>query len=115
MTTELFSPASYKTLSDKDKSRICNGCGAKGSISGLFTPSTLYGLSIHESCLIHDYQYFLGTNASHKESADRSFLYNMQRQIEQGSKWLIWLRKRRALKYYYAVKYFGGTAFWDKD
>jgi tRNA G37 N-methylase Trm5 len=49
-----------------------------------------------------------------KEAADRIFLNNMNRQIEASSKWLRWLRKRRALKYYFAVKWFGSTAFWDK-
>ena len=113
---KLFEPEGYKALSAVEKSRLCNGCGAKGSISGLFTPSTLYGLSIHESCLIHDYEYFFGVDDADKQAADRTFLNNMNRQIDGSSKkWLIWLRKRRALKYYFAVKWFGGSAFWDKQ
>tara|TARA_B110000261_G_scaffold160658_1_gene200663 strand:- start:2674 stop:3024 length:351 start_codon:yes stop_codon:yes gene_type:complete len=113
---KLFEPEGYKALTAAEKSKICNGCGSKNSISGLFTPSTLYGLSIERSCNIHDWQYSqpYPKTVVEKEAADRIFLNNMNRQIEAASKWLRWLRKRRALKYYFAVKWFGSTAFWDK-
>ena len=49
-----------------------------------------------------------------KEEADRVFLNNMLRIIEAKTKFglLKPLRNRRALKYYEAVKYFGGRSFW---
>ena len=45
-------------------------------------------------------------------SHDRAFLNNMLRIIEAESKWLTWLRRSRAMKYYSAVRDFGGPAFW---
>jgi hypothetical protein len=49
-----------------------------------------------------------------KEEADRVFLWNMLRIIHArtSSRILTWLRRRRAYKYYLAVKHFGGPAFW---
>jgi len=42
------------------------------------------------------------------------FLNNLVRIIDSGSKLFKWLRRRRALKMYWAVNTFGEAAFWDK-
>lgn len=58
--------------------------------------------------------YHFGKDISNKEKADRVFLNNMLRIIEEGSvNWLKPLRRMRAMKYYSAVKDFGGPAFWS--
>lgn len=59
-------------------------------------------------------QYLIGETHADKESADRSFLYNLQRRIEAQDSWW-WIKKlrhRRAKTYYEAVRMFGGPAFW---
>jgi len=108
----LYAPESYLLASEQEKSDVCNGCGAKG-IGGWFVPDTIWGLSIKESCNIHDWMYYEGEDIEEKEEADRVFLNNMLRTIKTGSKWLSGLRKSRAKKYYEAVVHFGGPAYWD--
>jgi hypothetical protein len=75
----------------------------------------MYGLSITEAANIHDYMYYVGMTLEDKREADRVFLNNMIRIIEANSKfWVLeFLRKRRAKKYYLAVDWFGGPAFWS--
>ena len=112
----LFAPATYWKLNPHEKKKICNGCGTKG-LGGILVPDTLYGLSIEEACNIHDYMYHIGHTIEDKEKADRVFLNNMLRIIESVKypwylKWFKWLRCQRAMKYYQAVRDFGGPAFW---
>ncbi len=115
---KLFSPPGYKKLGKKQKANICNECGPKGKFAGIF-PNTAWGLYIGESCNIHDYQYYVGKNIDHKKEADRIFLNNLIRIVNNakyswytGGKLLKWLRLRRVKKYYLAVSWFGGPAFW---
>ena len=56
--------------------------------------------------------YHVGQTVDDKQEADRVFLNNMLRLIEDASGWLKCLRRRRALKYYEAVVVFGGPAYW---
>lgn len=109
--TVLYAPEGYWTATDRDQ--ICNGCGTKG-LGGVLVPDTLYGLSITEACNIHDWMYAYGETHADKEEADRVFLNNMVRIIHHGTKyrWLKAVRLRRARKYYLAVKYAGGPAYW---
>ena len=59
--------------------------------------------------------YAVGVTQADKDEADRVFLNNMLRIIEAKTEFgpLKPLRNRRALKYYEAVKYFGGSAYWN--
>ena len=109
----LFAPPGYWRMSPEHRAEICNGCGPKG-LCGYVIPDTIWGLYIGDVCDIHDFQYETGSTHEDKESADRSFLYNMLRLIEAagGPAILKWLRRRRAMKYYRAVCAFGGPAFW---
>lgn len=112
--TVLFAPETYKKLTAAAKVLFTNGCGAAGRFD--FVPDTLWGLAIKEACNIHDYMYHTGETIEDKNEADRVFLNNMLRLINAGTKnkWLRSLRRRRALVYYFAVKNFGGPAFWDE-
>lgn len=111
---KLFAPEKYWKLSDCERSKVCNGCGTKG-LGGLLVPDTLWGLSIEEACDIHDYMYSRGATIADKEEADRTFLNNMVRIIQEDGTgaWPVkQLRLRRAKTYYEAVRIFGGPAFW---
>jgi len=112
---KLYAPAGYSNIFGEYKNAICNGCGSKG-LGGFFVPNTLWGLSIKESCNIHDFMYFAGESIDDKNSADRAFLNNMIRTIDANKSWRVvnYLRKNRAFIYYKIVKTFGGPAFWDK-
>jgi len=109
----LYAPKSFLEAHDIVKAEICNGAGPKGY--GWIVFDTMYGLSVTEAADIHDWMYYMGVDITDKEEADRVFLNNMNRIIETKTKWkwLRWLRKERAAKYYYAVKWFGGPAFWE--
>lgn len=109
----LYAPKGYWELPGDEKTRICNGCGAAGKRD--YVPDRIFGLDITEVCHIHDYQYHLGENTRDKADADRAFLDNLITMIDiSGGWWLIRvLRRYFALKYYRAVKYFGGPAFWQ--
>jgi len=109
----LYAPRDYWLLTEEEKDRICNGCGAQGKFD--FIPDSIWFMSIEEVCSIHDFCYYSSRPCiEDKEEADRIFLNNMLRLIEAKTKWrwLKFLRRRRAYKYYLAVKYFGAPAFW---
>jgi len=110
---KLYAPPLYQALSPEGKADICNGCGAKGF--GWTIPDSMYFLNISEACNIHDFMYLVGVDEEDREEADRVFLNNLVRIIEAKTKWewLKLLRKRRAAKYYWAVRTFGGPAFWS--
>ena len=112
--TLLFAPESYWKLTAQQKKDACNGCGTKG-IVGHIIPDSLYGLSIKEACNIHDWMYRTGATVADKDEADRVFLNNMLRLVDDGSdNWFTrWVRSRAAVKYYYAVRDCGGPAFWQ--
>ena len=109
----LCEPISYQEASKAKRNKVVNGCGsAKAKFD--FVPDTIYGLCITPACNIHDWMYHLAPpDIIFKREADRVFLNNVLRIIEDNGGLLKWFRKRRALKYYLSVKYFGGPAFWN--
>lgn len=111
---KLYCPPSYRQAQPEERNRVCNGCGSKGSSIDLI-PDSMYGLDVSEACNIHDWMYSEGKTIEDKEKADRVFLNNILRIINGSEGWPVtkWLRRRRAWKYYLAVKMFGGDAFWD--
>ena len=108
---KLYAPAEYWNLTKEAKEEICNGCGA-GNAKFDFVPDRIYGLSISEVCNIHDYMYHVGVTLEDKKEADRVMHNNLNRLIDDKGGWLRWPRKRRALKYFKAVEYFGASAYW---
>lgn len=108
----LQAPDDYWSLTPEDKALICNGAGAK---DGIKVPDTMYGLDLTECFNIHDYMYHIGVSFDDKRRADRTMLINCISVINNApgllNKLLAPLRRRRALKYYEAVYYFGGKAF----
>ena len=108
----LFAPNDFLLASQGLLLGRCNGCGAEDS--WFRPPETMYGTSILAACIIHDWMYSVGTCLEDKEEADRVFLNNMFRLIDRDNEWYkpTFAQRRRALKYYEAVKYKGGPAFW---
>lgn len=112
---KLWCPESYKQATAEERDRKCNGCGTKG-LGGILVPNSLYGLDVTEACDIHDWMYAEGKSEADKNTADRVFRNNMLRIISarpRGRGIVFFLRRRRAVKYYKAVKHFGGPAFWS--
>lgn len=110
--TKLYAPESYWNASPEVKEAIVNGCGTSGW-KGSLVPETVYGLSVHPACDIHDFMYYQGSTLAEKQEADRVFLNNMLRIVEAKGGWLYRLRRLRVHTYYEAVEHFGGPAFWD--
>lgn len=110
---KLYAPESYVTASPEVRKAAVNGCGPGGWKVDLVSDS-IWGLSIHDCCDIHDWMYTVGQTIADKDEADRVFLNNCMRLIEsKKSNWFIkGLRMRAAKDYYDAVHYFGGPAFW---
>jgi hypothetical protein len=112
LNLKLFAPDSYYELGEATKATICSGCGTTGW-KGKLVPDDIWGVNITEACQIHDYMYFIGETIEDKYSADRVFLNNMIRLINNKGGWFAWFRRYRAVTYYNAVAHFGGPAYWD--
>lgn len=110
----LFAPKSYRTAPRHYRAAVANGCGTAGW-KGTLVPDTIYGLRVTSACNIHDWMYHYGNTLADKDEADRVFLNNLLRLINGSTRCglLRTLRRRRALKYYHAVRLAGGPAFWD--
>lgn len=108
----LSCPAEFAKASREVIDAVANGCG--DGWRDKLVPDTMYGLSVKPACEIHDWEYHFGKTNEDKDRADRRFLNNLLRLIEWRSANVVMraLRNRRALKYYEAVRQFGGPAFW---
>ena len=106
----IFAPVSFLLATEQELVDTCNGCGADGSF--FRPPATIYFTDVSPSCIVHDWCYSKGFTIEDKDEADRVFLNNMIRLFNRDDKWLKCLQIRRAKKYYYAVKLFGGDAYW---
>lgn len=109
----LYAPESYWKATPEERNKVINGCGAS-DWKGQLVPEKLLGLSVSESCNIHDWMYHHGEDDTDKEKADSVFLNNMQRTIDSHTNNYVLkkLRLRKAKLYHHAVSYLGGPAFW---
>ena len=109
---ELESCKEFQDSSSKIIRDNWNGIGREGAWYNGLIPNTVYGLDISLTTADHDLAYALLRHLVDKKLADDRFYRNMCKLIDKESHWsLKWLRKRRALKYYLAVRYFGFSAF----
>jgi len=108
----LLAPKEYFEFSGGYIDEITNGCGPAGWKFDL-VPDTIYGLNVAKACEIHDICYHIGETVEDKKYADKIFLENLYTIIRNrgGNKLLIWLRKRRADKYFFFVDVFGFLSF----
>lgn len=107
---KLYAPISYWNAAQEERKAVCNGCGAKG---GIDVPDTMYGLSITQSCNIHDWMFKEGVTYADMMFANAMFLLNLTIEIIAGSNWATKpIRLMRATKYFLAVIQFGSGAYW---
>ena len=112
MTAQLFAPEAYWKTPEGERRRW--RCGPNRGLLEVLVPETIYGLRVSPACSIHDFMYSVGETIADKDEADRVFLNNMIRLIEDRKKFrvLVVLRLKRAFKYYEFVKHFGGPFYW---
>lgn len=129
MTMNYFGGEQYELKAPKDfwkmlennpekLDEIENGCGprwmiGKTDVGALIVPDTMWGLSVTKAGIIHDFMYHFGKSSKDKEIADQLFLKNLYTIIddERNSKWLRFLRHKRAGTYYNAVSKMGADSF----
>lgn len=97
-----------ESVTEEAYSEICNSAGAKGY--GFLVPDSMYGLNMTIVFDHHDFCYDKFSGERGKELSDLLMKVNMLLYIDENTTnvWgigstLRFLRKRRALKYYYAV------------
>jgi len=95
----------YSDLTEEQKSKICNGCGAKG---GWFkAPNFLF----KASCNQHDFYYWRGGEENDRKYADDMFYKYMKKDCAE-SKWYEKISHYLiAYLYYKAVRFFGEKFF----
>lgn len=108
---KLNAPEEYWMINIEGLANIIGkgGCGP-GKTGDKVVPDTVWFLSIRPACAIHDFEYSIMMNEKDREKADGNFLLNMMKLINKQTKFFLlrMLRRRRALKYYEAVRAFGG-------
>jgi len=110
----------FKTTATTEQyEAVCNGAGPQGY--GLLVPDTMYGLDLKIVFDHHDFGYDRLNSLLGKELADLLMKVNMDIFIEKHTtRWtfvratLIFLRKQRADKYYFAVDV-GGKWFHNPE
>lgn len=113
-TAFLYAPQSYVDALPETRAAITNGCGAGGWKLDL-VPDSILGVDIAPACNIHDWMYSSGSTLADKQEADRVFLNNMLRIVEEksGNFATRFIRRRLALHYYAAVRDYGSQYFWE--
>ncbi len=106
-TSNYVEKASSKELRDYYKFKILAWFGKA-------LPNKVLGLDITPAKIDLRTSYKVERTLYNKKIADDRFYRNMKKIIDKDSiSVLRWLRKRRAWKYYLAVKYFGFASFID--
>lgn len=92
------------------------GCGPGGAGDKL-VPDTMYGLDISNACRIHDwyYRFYPENTEEARAMADRIMKNNLLRIVEAKTrnKFLLWLRRRRCKTYYWMVREFGASSYFN--
>jgi hypothetical protein len=106
MTDHNAETPTYDQLSAAMVEQICNGCGGKG---GTIDPPEW---RFHDSCLVHDFAYWIGGTESDRRRADKAFYDDMRQACRMRKQW--WQRPwyyMMAWVYYRAVRHCGGGYF----
>lgn len=107
----LYAPQFYLDMSEDEKSKYCNGCGAKGAWYNFLIP---FQKVFKEPCKIHDVEYAFGNTDEEKCIADRRFSNNLKRVVDSiENKWKKKILKKAARVYFKSVRDFGEEAFWQ--
>ena len=111
--TKLSAQQTYWDMPIGERLGKYKGMGAGNGFQEWIVPDTIWGLNVRPVGRIHDHDYGVGKTREDKEQADREFLLNLLILIDDGNKWLKWLRRRRAYKYYDGVTLLGDKAFFE--
>jgi hypothetical protein len=122
MTTrrpELLATDLYRKQHPGTLDRICNGCGPDSWHVDLI-PDSIFGVSVSAACDIHDFDYWVGGDATDRWHADLRLLGNMRLLINAAhSHWWQWpltaIRLRLCHRYFQAVRRFGIKHFMGDD
>lgn len=100
----------YSDLTDYQKSKICNGCGAKGW--KIKIPQFLF----NASCKQHDFYYWRGGDESDRKQADKDFYRFMRIDANKPDELYkkIWYHTW-AFVYYVSVRIGGKSSFQYRD
>ena len=111
---ELAAPESFWNADDELRNAVAGGCGPGGA-GDMFVPDTMYFLKVTPACAIHDWCFAVWNDKRGFDQANNLFKNNMLRIIDQrgGGYQIKCLRKKRAVKYYKAVHYFGEPSYFD--
>ncbi len=113
----LAAPQSFWDADEDFIDEFTGGCGPgqPGSLADRLIPDKMYGLSVMLACRIHDWTYIVWNSNKGFKQSNNLFRNNMQRIVDQtkSSKLLTWLRYKRLYKYYWVVKHFGQTRYFD--
>lgn len=107
----LEADARFCQTSLSDLALVCNGCGAANAKFD-FVPDNIWGLYIGYACIIHDFDYQMGTTEADRRFADARFKRNLQALIRMHGGPLMPARFARSFTYYYSVRLGGESAFW---
>ena len=104
-----FLKASNKKITDN-----WNGIGAAGKWYNKYIPKSILFLNVQLPSCPHDWDYKVYRTLAKKRKADRNLLRNLLIWVRRhtDNRWLLRLREIGCYKYYLAVKYAGGEAFW---
>jgi len=106
----LIAPSYFWSMDEATLALLTGGCGP-GGVGDWFVPDTVYGLCVTAACIVHDFQYAVGTTAWEKNEADEVFLDNLRWIVDQEGGFLRRLRRARIYVYYFMVSKFGKKAF----
>ena len=111
---QLKAPFSFWQTNRDIVDAITGGCGP-GGFGDKFVPDKIYGLSVTAACKVHDWTFGVWNDEESFNVANELFKENMYIIIKEhgGYKWLQWLRRRRAYKYYLAVAKLGMSSYLD--
>ena len=116
MKVELFAhPDCWKFKEEHPDEWENYGCGASKGLGDALVPDTMYGLSVRNACRIHDWYYGFWPYDTEegRELADRVFRNNLLRivRVKTANAILRFLRERRCITYYKAVRNFGAEHY----
>lgn len=108
----LDAPAAFWATDEATLAMITGGCGP-GKFGNFGWFDSVHGISLKPSCVIHDFEYCIGTTRQQKRDADNRMLSNFLKIINNSGKWILWrvLARYRATSYYNAVVEGGGSSF----
>jgi hypothetical protein len=106
----LIAPPSFWTADNNDLEAQLNGCGPS-KLPSWFVPDSFLGLSVKNSCLIHDWMYYKAKSRKDFKEADEVFFENLNKQIDEKKDFLSVARKAFSYIYFSAVRVYSNLKY----